>query len=322
MINIQAAGAAFSPCEDRFVVKGYRKGITDLEMIDEFAKIKGITAIPTLTLEGGDLDAFRKKIMEYGLSTGSLMPDTYLLAEQKTGTFTSRDPAIRRKYVQIVKKAIDCCAELNGYDVLLWMAHDGFDYPFEDDYTLKWDWMMDSMAEIAEYRSDVKIVIEYKTKEPRTHQHINTVGTAVTICEKINKPNLGVVVDLGHSLFAGENPSEAVEFAFRFGRLFDIHLNDNYRSFDDDLLLGSVHFWETLEFFYTLGKIGYKGMLDIDIWPSRVNGVQALEESVERIYWFTKLADKLLKNDEFTKARADGETMVAQKLLRELVNND
>lgn len=320
MLRIQAAGAAFSPCEDRFVVKGYREGLSFFEMIDEFAKIDGINAIAAFAMEEDEMAAYKNKIKEHGFIVGTICPDTYLLAEQKTGTFTSRDPQLRRKYVQLVKDAMDCCADLNGYNVLLWMAHDGYDYPFEDDYTIKWDWMMDAFAEIAEYRSDVDLAIEYKAKEPRTHQHINTVGTAVAICEQINKPNLGVVVDLGHSLAAGENPAEAVEFAHRYGRLFDIHLNDNYRSWDDDLLLGSVHFWETLEFFYALERIKYDGMLDIDIWPSRIDGVQALEESVARIHWFKGLAQKLMNSDEFTQARVQGETMIVQKLLRELIS--
>ena len=321
MINIQAAGAAFSPCEDRFVVKGYREGLGSFtEMIDEFAKIDGITGVPTFTVTGKELDEFESKLKQHGLITGTVCPDTYLLAEQKLGTFTSRDINIRRKYIQAVKDAMDCCARLGGSNVLLWLAHDGYDYPFEDEYAVKWDWMFDALAEVAEYRPGVDIAIEYKTKEPRIHQHISTVGVAVSICEKINKPNLGVVVDLGHSLFAGENPSEAVEYANRFGRLFDIHLNDNYRSWDDDMLLGSVHFWETLEFFYTLERIGYDFWYDIDIWPSRVNGVQALEESVARIRWFEGLAHRLMINPEFKAAREQGETMAVQRLLRELID--
>lgn len=319
MIKIQAAGAAFTPCEDRFVVKGYREGLTFPQMIDEFAKIDGINGIGMISVWGEELKIIKKKIEEHRMMVGCVCPDTYLRAEQKHGTISSRDPKIRRKYLDEIKKSMDLAAELNAYDVLLWLAHDGFDYPFEDDYTVKWNWLLDSLAEAAEYRSDVKLAIEYKAKEPRTHQHINTVGTTVAICEKINRPNVGVVVDLGHSLAAGENPAEAVEFAAMFGRMFDIHVNDNYRSWDDDLLLGSVHFFETLEFFYALRKIGYDEWYDIDIWPSRVDGRKALEESVTRIRWFIDLADKLLKSGEFEGLRKEGNTMDVQRYLREIL---
>lgn len=319
MLKIQAAGAAFSPCEDRFVVKGYRQGMTYPEMIDEFAKIDGINGIGMIAVRGAELDLIKKKIEEHGMMVGCVCPDTYLQAEQKLGTLTSRDPKIRSKYIARIKDAMDLAAELNAYDVLLWFAHDGYDYPFEDDYTIKWDWMMDALAELAEYRSDVKLAVEYKKEEPRTHQYFNTVGTAVAVCEKIGKPNLGVVVDLGHAFATGENPAQAVEFAARFGRLFDIHLNDNYRSWDDDMLLGSVNFFETLEFFYTLRRLGYDEWYDIDIWPSRVDGVKALEESVKRIRWFIELADRLAESQEFTKLREQGRTMWIQEYLRELL---
>lgn len=319
MLKIQAAGAAFSPCEDRFVVKGYRKGLTFPEMIDEFAKIDGINGIGMMYADEKELGVIKRKLSDYGMMVGCVCPDTYLRAEQKTGTLTSRDGKIRRKYIDAVKASMDQAAELNAYDVLLWLAHDGYDYPFEDDYTKKWNWMFDALSEIAEYRSDVKVAVEYKAKEPRTHQHINTVGTTVAVCERIGKPNLGVVVDLGHSLAAGENPAEAVEFAARFGRLFDIHLNDNYRTWDDDLLLGSVNFFETLEFFYALRRLGYDEWYDIDIWPSRVDGVKALTESVARIRWFLELADRLVESGEFTALRNEGKTMDIHAFLRGLL---
>ncbi len=319
MLKIQAAGAAFSPCQDRFVVEGYRKGLSLSAMIDEFAKIDGINGIVMMPTDEKEREIIKRKLKQHNLTVACVCPDTYLQAEQKTGTISSRDPQIRRKYIDYMKTAMDQAAEMNAYDVLLWLAHDGFDYPFEDDYTQKWNWLHDGLAEIAEYRKDVKVAVEYKAMEPRTHQHINTVGTTVALCEKIGSPNLGVVVDLGHSLASGENPAEAVEFASFYNRLFDIHLNDNYRGWDDDLLLGSINFFETLEFFYALRKVGYDEWYDIDIWPSRVDGTKALEESVARIRWFIDLADKLLKSDEFVKLRAEGKTMRIQEFLREVI---
>ena len=61
MLKIQAAGAAFSPCEDRFVVDGYRKGLTFPEMIDEFAKIDGINGIGMITASPDELQIIKEK---------------------------------------------------------------------------------------------------------------------------------------------------------------------------------------------------------------------------------------------------------------------
>ncbi len=103
--------------------------------------------------------------------------------------------------------------------------------------------MVEGLREAASYRRDVNLTIEYKTKEPRTYQYISNAAKSLLLCEEIGATNLGVVLDLGHSLFAGENPAESVALLERYKRLFHVHLNDNYRSWDDDLLLGSVHFW-------------------------------------------------------------------------------
>ena len=40
-------------------------------------------------------------------------------------------------------------------------------------------------------------------------------------------------------------------------RLFYVHLNDNDGRADWDLVPGAFHLWETLEFLYTLRKLGY-----------------------------------------------------------------
>ena len=107
MLKIQAAGAAFSPCEDRFVVHGYRKGLTFPEMIDEFAKIDGINGIGMIHAGPDELEIITKKLKEYNMMVGCVCPDTYLRAEQKTGTISSRDPKLRRKYIDSIKASMD-----------------------------------------------------------------------------------------------------------------------------------------------------------------------------------------------------------------------
>ncbi|MCL2744406.1 MAG: DUF4962 domain-containing protein, partial [Planctomycetaceae bacterium] len=90
------------------------------------------------------------------------------------------------------------------------------------------------------------------------------------------------------------NPAEAVAICHSYDRLFHIHLNDNYRSWDDDLIVGSIHFWETLELFWVLSDIRYDGWFTIDIWPSRLDGNKAIQESIDRTLMFADLAKKLL----------------------------
>jgi len=317
LIKIETSGASFSSCADRFCTQGYRVGLSPMEQLAQLGKIEGLSGIPLMVpLEYESLELIERKLTAMGKTVGTIAPDTYIDPKWKNGSLMNRDSGLRREMVALIKQCMDISARFAGSDVLLWLANDGYDYPFEDDYALRFDYLMDSLSELAEYRADVKLSIEYKSKEPRTHQYISDYGKALFICEKLGYQNLGVVVDIGHSLFAGENPSEAVAITNKYGRLFHIHLNDNYRSWDDDLIVGSVHFWETLEMFYQLRRIGYDGWFTLDIWPSRVDGFKALTESVARTNMFASLAQKL-PEDQFTRIQADNAVPDIMKILRE-----
>ena len=46
-----------------------------------------------------------------------------------------------------------------------------------------------------------------------------------------------------------------------------MHFNDNYRLWDDDMIVGSVHTIEYLELLYWLDRVGYDGYLSMDQYP-------------------------------------------------------
>lgn len=316
-MKIEAGGSAFMPCGDRFVPEGYREGLGPEKQLENLSKIKGLSGVPIWYPSEFSADPvkLRKMMDNANLKVATVSPDTYTTARWKNGTLTSRDKKTRNDMIRIIKDSMDFCHDMDGADVLVWLGHDGYDYPFEDDYQVRWNYLVEGLKEITSYRSDVNVTIEYKTKEPRTHQYISNASVSLLLCQEVNLPNFGVVLDLGHSLFAGENPAESVALLDTYKRLNHVHLNDNYRGWDDDLLLGSVHFWETLEFFYWLNKVNYDGWYTIDIWPTRIDGTKAVQESVDRTIHFMELA-KSLPFEELKKMQKENTTMDIMKLLR------
>ena len=105
--------------------------------------------------------------------------------------------------------------------------------------------------------------------------------------------NVGVLLDIGHSLAAGENFAEAAALLSSFGKLDYLHLNDNYRSWDDDMIFGSVHLVESLEFIYWLKRLNYKGWLTLDIFPYREDGVQAATQCRDWIKALSRAIDRI-----------------------------
>ena len=71
-------------------------------------------------------------------------------------------------------------------------------------------------------------------------------------------------------------PAESAALLQYFGnKLFYMHFNDNWRLWDDDMTVGSVHTIETLELLYWLDRMNYTGWYALDIFPYRENGISA-----------------------------------------------
>ncbi len=303
-IKIGSGLVPFSKVSDRFLPGGYRDGLPIEEQLKAAVKVKGLNGVGLdYPLQFEDPVKMKKKLDNLGLRLCTLEIGIYGKREWKLGAFTAPDRVARRRAIDVVKKGMDAASILGVEDILLWLGQDGFDYPFQVNYTSNWDYLIEGIREVGEYRKDIRISVEYKLKEPRLRCHISTVGSALYIAEKVGLPNVGVTIDLGHSLLAQENPAEAVSLLARSKRLFQVHVNDNYCDWDSDLLVGSINLWTTLEFFYWLRKVGYKGWHIIDFYPYREDGVKALSQCIEKTRRLHELAGKLKATDieEFQK---------------------
>ena len=315
--RIGTSGAPFTGCIDRFVTEGYKPQLSRKELVLAKANTEGIDGLSVgLPCDEEYLAWFKGILKQYNKQVNTVCPDTYMSPRLKDGMLVARDPGLRREFIEHIKQAMDLCAEVNGNDILLWQAHDGYSYPFEDDYTQRWGWLLEGLDEVCAYRDDVKVTIEYKCKEPKTRQYISDVGKSLFICEQLKeRKNLGIVVDIGHSLIVDENPAEALALAAHYGKLFHVHLNDNYRNVDDDLMVGAIHFWETLEFFYEMDMVGYDGWLNLDIWPSYIDGPAALRESIKRVRMFENLVENLPR-EEIRSLQRKGDLVKAMEIVR------
>lgn len=316
-MKIEASRSAFSSCNDRFM-KNYKQDVPLEKQLEILQSIEHVNAIP-VTYER-DVDPIKRKEMMagFGIAPGTIVVNTYSEARIAGGTLSNRDPAIRAEFTQKAKEAMDFCKAIGGVDVMLWLGHDGFDYPFEDDYNTRYGWLAENLHEIASYRSDVKVTIEYKAADPRISQYISNAPKALALCNEVNLPNLGVILDYGHALIAGENPAESAALLNRYNRLFHIHLSDNYCKTDDDMLIGGITLWRTLEFFYQLQEIGYDGYYVLDIWPPRMDGVEATKVSVKRTLALWNLA-KSLPREKMRQYQQEGNVPAIYDLLTDHV---
>ena len=135
----------------------------------------------------------------------------------------------------------------------------------------------------------------------------------------IGKDNLGVALDYGHAALGYESPAESVAMCKMYGdRLKHIHINDNYRLWDDDMIVGSVHTLEYLEFIYWLRKTGYSGYMTLDQFPYREDGRDAVAESALWLDAFEKVMDNF-DFEEIENVITKKDAICASKMMRKIL---
>lgn len=285
----------FATYVDRYATDGYGPPRTLIEMIDLAGQVDDLSVVdinypfadPDLSL-----DTVEAALKRNNLSVIGITPEIYTQQFAK-GAFTNPDPGIRRLANEMCNEAANVVRRFGANYVKLWPGQDGWDYPFQVDHRKLWQMSIDGMAELAGQNPDLNFVIEYKPREPRVHMSYDSVARTLLGIEKMGVPNVGILLDFGHSLYGGESPADAAQLAIDHGRLFGMDVNDNLRSWDDDLIAGSVHPIELFEFFYTLRKNKWEGVWQLDQFPFREDSVAAANSAIDFLKAVERALDKL-----------------------------
>ncbi|MDD3520289.1 MAG: sugar phosphate isomerase/epimerase [Actinomycetota bacterium] len=286
---------------ERYVPGGYYEPLSADEQLDIMSKIDGLTGLfvfyPTAPLPD-DPNKLLTKVENYGLKVSNLAVECWGDRKWKHGTFCNNDSKVRKEAIKLFKDAIDFAKAIKAESVLLWPAHDGYDYVFQINYLDSWKYMVETVREIGEYAKDMKIAIEAKLKDPRQKQLIGDTGKAMAFINEVGLKNVGCALDIGHALQASEGIGESVILLDYWKKLIQIHINENYKDADPDMIFGTVNFWEILEFFYYLNKTSYDGWCAIDIIAPRDDRKKSLELGVKLMWKFQEMTEKLLEHEK------------------------
>lgn len=127
-----------------------------------------------------------------------------------------------------------------------------------------------AMVVAAAATSGVRVALEYK---PATA--VANAFEALALCDDV--AGLGVLVDTGHALAAGEDPAEVVGLVG--DRLWHLHLGDAAEGeADDDLPVGRLH--DFGPFVAALDASGYTGAASFDLYGAVCAGVATGIEAV------------------------------------------
>jgi xylose isomerase len=308
-LNIDAHLWCLGTYAERYVPGGYFDEMSVDQQLEIMSKIKGLTGLfifyPVAPLPD-DPGNLVKKLQNYDLKVSSLAVECWSDRKWKYGTFCTNDAKIRKEAIKLFKDAVDFAKAVKAESVLLWPAHDGYDYVFQVNYIEGWKYMVETVREICEYAKDMKIAVEAKSKDPRQKQYISDTGKAIAFINEVGAKNLGCALDIGHALAASEGIGESVSLLDHWGKLYQIHINENYKDADPDMIFGTVNFWEILEFYYYLNKTKYDGWCAIDIIAPRDDRAKSLALGVKLMWKYQELALKLLKHEKEIDANLKG----------------
>ncbi|MEM3590812.1 MAG: sugar phosphate isomerase/epimerase [Candidatus Bathyarchaeia archaeon] len=272
---------AFGLHRDRFCEYGERLSLE--EMVKVASEIEGLDGVSVTYYLSMDVAPLKNLLEKYGVGFSHFTVDLSRDRQWLTGSIASPNHKVRELAVEHIKDCMDASKKMGVSLVNLCPMGDGYDYLFQEDYSKAWRWLINCLKEVCSYRSDVRISLEYKRREPRANIYISDIGRALWVCEKVGAENLGVTVDIGHSLLAGENPAEAICLAAQEERLFSVHLNDNFRDWDWDLIPASINFWHFIESLAWMIKVGYSEWIFMDVYPSRVDPAKAISRSIRNV---------------------------------------
>lgn len=309
---------------DRFLSDGYKEPKSTEESLTDAASIEGVGGIElvgTWDITESNAKLMGRLLGDAGLTLVSIIPDHFSQRVWGMGAFTSRDPSIRRRAIEHTKEMIDILDELNGELINLWPGQDGFDYPLQVDFDQAHGHFLEGIRECALHKPEVRISLEFKPKEPRNFSYLARSADTLLMALETECPNVGVTIDTGHAFVAGENLSEAACRLMRANRLFHMHFNDNYRSWDDDMIVGSIHGTEFVELLYWLEVKGYRGWCSMDQYPYREDGKAAIDASVR---WLHAIHGRLLRYglDRLAAVVASGNATEMSRATRELLYSE
>ena len=285
-----------------------------LEKASEIEGLNGVELVYPTHVNEKNYKEVKQFCGDKNIQVMSVNPNVWDGEDFQKGAFTSGDPAARKRAVDYSKTAVDLGKELGAGQMCLWPGQDGFDYPFQDNYEAMWQYEKDGIKAVADYDKNYKIAIEYKAREPRSHILLDSTSTVLMFSKLIKAENVGVNLDFGHALLAGENPGEAVVKSMNAGKLFGVHINDNYGNTDEDMIFASVHHIETLEFIYYLRKLKYDGWISQEFDARKVDPIKACSHCFNTLKVFENIADKI-DIKALLEAQKNSDSLESQKII-------
>lgn len=264
---------------DRFCEYQEPRGIVEkLELMARIPGVAGAEVVYPYEVEAAEV--MREHMARLNLQFSAVNVNIKADPAFVYGSLSSPDPQIRAKALAMIKGAKDYAKQAGADKVTCCPLSDGYDYSFHTHYVKAWQRMVEVVREAAAYLPEIPLFMEYKPSETRVHCLLDSAAKTLLLCHDVGSSALGVTIDIGHSIYGGETPAEAVAMVAMSGHPYYIHINDNNGKWDWDLMAGTCNLWAYLEVLFYLKEFGYDGWITSDTSPVRQDAFETFAFNV------------------------------------------
>lgn len=185
--------------------------------------------------------ALKKRLDDAGIAAEMVAPRLWFSPLTIDGGYTSNDPKCRKYAIERSLRCIDIANYLDTDLIVLWLAREGTYLRESKNGRRSFELLVEACDKMLAYDKKIRLAIEPKPNEPMDHAYIPTIGHALALAQLTRDPKrVGCLIESAHAILAGLDPSDEIDFAMLFGKLWSLHLNDqNGLKFDQDKPFGS-----------------------------------------------------------------------------------
>jgi xylose isomerase len=216
------------------------------------------------------------------------------------GGLSSPDDAVRDAALGMTLEAAEFAGEL-GAHFIIWPGIEGYNYPFQTPYADSWARFIDGIGQAATALAPHgrTLLLEHKNSEPAMKIFMRNIGMTLHVIHTLRAQgvdNVQVNMDWQHLLMNGEHLPEYAALLAAEGLLGHQHANSGWGIFDDDNMVGTTAFMETVELAIELRRAGYGEQgerLGFDLYPYTEDQVGAVRRSIEQWHFIDELGQRI-----------------------------
>jgi xylose isomerase len=216
------------------------------------------------------------------------------------GGLVNPDPEVRGEARRITCEAAEFAGSL-GAHLIIWPGIEGYNYPFQTPYVDSWRWLVEGMSEAGQICAEhgVKLLLEHKNSEPAMKILMRNIGMCLHVAHKLQAEgldNVQINMDWQHLIMNGEHLPEYAALLHSEGLLGHMHANSGWGLTDDDNMVGTTAFMETIELALELRRCGYGEhgeRLGFDLYPYTEDQIGAVRRSLLQWRFMDSVAGRI-----------------------------